>query len=160
MSDPKLPIMKLGLSSLCLASVLLLTGCAAPATNGSTSTSPTPASPTPTKEPLEVSIPATCMLLFGSNVDGPAADASDIINRFVASPDGSTITVEELRTTIAAIESARDSAGDELAPYIEAQLPPLEALESAMSGEGNRTINFEEFKASGLELITQCGPYL
>ena len=107
-----------------------------------------------------VSVGASCQLLFGTNVDGPVPDAADIITRFVANPDTSTITLPEVRETIDAIESARKSAGDELGPYIDAQLPPLKSLEDAMSGGGNTTINFEEFKAASFELITQCEPYL
>ena len=80
--------------------VLSLSGCAGSAGPESTS-KPTP-SPTPTVTTAlpAVSLATTCGLLFGSSVDGPAADASDIVTRFVAAPDLSTVTEEELTATI------------------------------------------------------------
>lgn len=143
---------------LAAAVVLALAGCSAPAP----AESPSPIStPTPTESKLPaVSLQTTCMFLYGSNVDGPLATTADIITRFVAAPDASTITTEELETNIASIETARDHAQTSIQPFTDAQLAPLKSLLEAKTGGENRTISFDDYKASGIELLTQCTPYL
>jgi hypothetical protein len=82
------------------------------------------------------------------------------MTRFVASPDGSTITVAELASTIEELKAANADASSEIQPFIDAQIPPLETLREALSGGGNTSVDFSQWKASGIELINQCKPYL
>lgn len=128
------------------AVLLLLTGCAQ-----------TPPAPAPSLTSLPtVSLEATCHLLYGADFDGPLNDASSIILRLAADPDGSTITLEEVNTTITDIKGARKSADPDLWPYIDAQAAPLETLSSILTTGNNEDLNFDDFKASGYELLSRC----
>ncbi|MHA3724362.1 hypothetical protein ACXR2T_10825 [Leucobacter sp. HY1910] len=142
----------------------VLAGCSQPA--------PEPA-PAPEVQPVEeveeveeveampaVSLSTTCRLLFGSNVDGPAPDAIELVNKFVQSPDMSTVSESELGETIDALTTASKSADDSVKPYIEAQSATLQQLLDARTNSENATIDFADFKASGLELLTLCTPHL
>lgn len=146
-----------------LALALSLVGCSS-ATLAASSPSPSKtATPlaSPTKEALPaVSLETTCDLIFGSNVDGPMVDAQDIIARFVANPDLSTVSEEEIVAARDAIETAARSANEDLVPYLNAQVAPLDQLLDALKRGVNSTVDFDEYKASGLELINQCEPYL
>lgn len=107
-----------------------------------------------------VSLQTTCQLLFGSNVDGPVADAQDIVTRFAANPDLSTVTTEELELTVTSLAAASKNADPAIKPYIDATSKPLQQMLDALTGGVNSDIEFTDYKASGLELITQCTPYL
>lgn len=87
-------------------------------------------------------------------------DAQDIIARFVANPDLSTVSEEEIVAARDAIETAARSANEDLVPYLNAQVAPLDQLLDALKRGVNSTVDFDEYKASGLELINQCEPYL
>ncbi|MGG7509369.1 hypothetical protein [Plantibacter sp. YIM 135249] len=140
-----------------LIAAFLLTGCAGGQAESASTPSPTP---TPTTKIPAVSLETSCTFLYGRNVDGPLSTTADIIGRFVEAPDGTTITTDELRSTIDSIQSARDRAQPEIQPFIDAQIAPLAQLLDAKTGGGNGTINFEDYKASGIELLNQCKPYL
>ena len=120
--------------------------------------------PTPTAESLPaVSTQTTCRLLFGNRVDGPASEAVDIINRVVESADlTSAVTVDELESTIGSLQTARKNASDDLAPYIDAQITPLQQMADALDGDGRGTLSldFADFKASAFELLTRCEQFL
>lgn len=139
------------------ALVFLLTGCAS---GNDAATAPTPSATAEEAKLPPVSLQTTCTFLYGSNLDGPLSHGTDIITRFVEQSDGSTITVEELEETIDAIQSALDHAGPDVAPFIEAQLSPLDALLNAKVGGENTTIKLGDWKASGIELLNQCRQYL
>lgn len=145
--------------------LLLLSGCAAEASAQSAepkakATQTESASPTPTPELPAVSLETTCFFLFGNNVSGPMPDTADIVERFVANPDLSTVTEDELETTINSLTTASSQAQASISPFIDAQIVPLQAMADALSGKANSEINFNAFKASGIELINQCKPYL
>lgn len=143
-----------------LLAVVLLSGCApkAPAEEPASSPSPTPseaAEALPT-----VSLATTCGLLFGSNVDGPISTATDIVTRFVENPDLSTVTEAELTSTIDSLDTAAKNSDEAVRPYIDAQSDVLEQLLGAMTSGTNSSVDFADYKASGLELLNQCEPYL
>ncbi|WP_354566808.1 hypothetical protein [Glaciihabitans sp. UYNi722] len=88
------------------------------------------------------------------------ADAADIVTRFVANPDLSTVTVAELGTTISSLEEAASTADSKLIPYIEATEGPLRDFKAALEGKGAKTVQFTDFKAASFELLNDCKPYL
>jgi ABC-type glycerol-3-phosphate transport system substrate-binding protein len=137
-----------------LACLLLLAGCSsAPAASEPTRF----ASPTPTKvAQLEVSTETTCTLLLGPNYDGPAAKAADIISRFAANPDGTTVTKVEIDSVRESLNSADETAGETLRPYIAAIIDPLDALSAAYVTGQNSGLDLGDFKAASLELVTLC----
>lgn len=143
-----------------LIAVVLLTGCTAKAPTADSAPSPTP-SPSETAATLPaVSLNTTCNQLFGSNVDGPIARSTDIVTRFVAAPDLSTITEDELSSTIESLDAAAKNADPAVQPYIDAQTDVLQQLLNAMANNENSNVDFADYKASGLELVNQCEPYL
>lgn len=142
----------------------VMAGCASSpmATPVDTSAPPAEASPAPASPSglPKVSLATTCQLLFGSDVDGPMADAQDILLRVVDDPDLSTIEQTEVTDTIAGLGTARSSADPSLVPFIDAQIKPLDALVTAFATQTDASIDFNDYKTSGLELITQCKPLL
>lgn len=147
------------------AALLLLVPVAACSSGGAAPVEAGELESTPVEEVEEVALPpvslsTTCHLLFGSNVDGPVSDATDIIARFVENPDLSTVTTDELESTISALDGAAKNADPGIKPYINATSQPLQAMLDALQGQENTDINFTDYKAAGLELITQCTPYL
>lgn len=146
-----------------VACLLVLSGCAAspPAETAEpkakASAAPT-ATPTPTLP--AVSLQTTCFFLFGNDVSGPMPAAADIVTRFVANPDLSTVTETELDDTISDLTTASAQAQDEIQPFIDAQVVPLQAMKDALTGKENSSVDFTAFKASGIELLNQCRPYL
>lgn len=147
------------------ACLLLLAGCASPSAaevaepkaKPSTGSKATPSAPP--KLPA-VSLETTCFFLFGNNVVGPMPDAADIVTRFVANPDLSTVTQAELDETISSLTTASSQAQEEIQPFIDAQVVPLQAMKDALTGKKNSNIDFTAFKASGIELLNNCKPYL
>lgn len=143
-----------------LAAVILLSGCAAKAPNGESAPSPS-ATPTESVEALPaVSLNTTCNLLFGSDVDGPVARTADIVTRFIANSDLSTITEDELAGTIDSLDSAAKNSDDALKPYINAQTDVLQQLLDAMTTNTNSSVDLVDYKASSLELLNQCESFL
>jgi len=133
--------------------VLVLAGCSS--SPAETSTTPTA---TPTAEALPaVSIKTTCGLLFGSNVDGPAADGVDIVNR--AAADLMTVSDSEISTVIAGLRTASKNADVDLVPYINAQTDLLQQLLDAKA-TGSASVDFSDYKAASLELLNQCERFL
>ncbi len=143
-----------------LVAVVLLTGCTAKTPTADATPSPTPSATETAAALPAVSLNTTCNQLFGSNVDGPIARATDIVTRFVAAPDLSTITEDELSSTIESLDSAAKNADSAVKPYIDAQTDVLQQLLDAMTNSENSSIDFADYKASGLELVNQCEPYL
>lgn len=142
-----------------MVAIVVLAGCAAKAPVEATST-PTP-TPSETADALPaVSLDTTCNLLFGSDVDGPVAQAADIVTRFIADSDLSTITEDELAGTIDSLDSAAKNADESLKPYIGAQTDVLQQLLDAMTSNTNSSVDLVDYKASSLELLNQCEPYL
>jgi hypothetical protein len=147
------------------ACVLMLSGCASqsaaevesPEAMPTVTAKPTPSAPA--KLPA-VSLETTCFFLFGDDVSGPMPEAADIVTRFVASPDLSTVTETELDETITSLTTASSQAQTVISPFIDAQVVPLQAMKDALAGKANSSINFDAFKASGIELLNQCKPYL
>lgn len=138
------------------AIVLLLSACSPAVTAEQTpSAAATSAAPLP-----KVSLATSCELLFGSNVDGPIADTQAILTRFTENPDLSTITENELTSTIAGLETVRKNADEAIVPYVEAQIAPLNALLEAKRTGKTTNIDFTDYKSSGIELINQCERYL
>ena len=156
--------MKANPYALILAGVMLLSGCA---TAQSDIGRPSPSTPSVTATPKRTTLPpvslaTSCNLLFGQNVDGPLADATDIVTRFVDAPDLSSVTETDLTGTIESLESARKNADPAITPYIDAQVAPLQQMLDAKHGKGSSTgtVHLDDFKASALELLNQCRPYL
>lgn len=151
-------------ATLVVLAIALTAGCTSQASGNGSGPS---AQPTITSEPSpspsglpSVSLATTCQLLFGSEVDGPMADAQDIILRVADDPDLSTITAAEVSDTIAGLGTARSSANDALVPFIDAQIQPLNEISTALATGSDANISFSDYKTSGLELITQCKPLL
>ncbi|TQJ31393.1 hypothetical protein [Microbacterium sp. SLBN-146] len=143
-------------------SVLVLSGCAGVdrSAAGARESEDAP-SPTATEEALPtVSLETTCGLLFGSNVDGPVTEAADIITRFVEAPDLSTVTEDELDTTVGSLDGASRNADPTIVPYIEAQSDVLNQLLNALRTGENSNLDLVDFKAASLELLNRCDPYL
>jgi hypothetical protein len=147
------------------ACLLLLSGCASQSAIAEAKPKPT-ASATPRATPSvapklpAVSRETTCFFLFGNNVSGPMPDAADIVTRFVANPDLSTVTETELDETISSLTTASSQAQEEIQPFIDAQVVPLQAMKDALTVKKNSNIDFNAFKASGIELLNNCKPYL
>lgn len=143
-----------------LAAIVLLSGCTAKAPLDESAPSPT-STPTVSSEALPaVSLNTTCNLLFGSDVDGPVAQAADIVTRFIANSDLSTITEDELAGTIDSLDSAAKNADASLKPYIDAQTDVLQQLLDAMTTNTNSSVDLVDYKASSLELLNQCESFL
>lgn len=93
-------------------------------------------------------------------MDGLLNKDTDIITRFVAHPDLSTIKLSEVQETADSLESASNQASPELRPYIEAQRAPLLTLADSLQNGKNNSLNFTDWKAAGIELINRCKPYV
>ena len=134
------------LSAIALITALALVGCA-PATPD------TVADQTATTErPLTVSVATTCDLLFGGTL---ATDAIDLVVSYAAEP--TSVTPEQISPIIRALEAASESANREIAPFIDAQIAPLETMRARLAGENPPDrVEFDQFKAAGLETTNLC----
>jgi hypothetical protein len=57
------------------------------------------------------------------------------------------------------LRAAFDFAPDPLRADVRTQLATLEEIDSVLAGHGNRILNFNDFKASGLSIAARCMPY-
>jgi hypothetical protein len=135
-----------------VAAVVLLAGCSS--VHARAASAPTPKATHPT---VKVSVATTCDLLFGPTFNGgPMQDAQNIVSRFAANPDGSTVTLDEVDKTLDSLKSAEASASSDLVPFLDAEAAPLSKLHDALSGGPNSSIELTEWKAASIELINRC----
>lgn len=150
------------------ASLLLLAGCgqdpqaepAAPTTSSpssgpETATTTTTASPTRTAA-IRVGEAAACQLFLRGD-QPPGERANDLVLAFVDDPTGQSTDVEELRALVADLESLEERAPVDWAPFLQALAQPLRDLDEAITTGDNRDVDFQDYRAAGLELATRCG---
>ena len=134
------------LSVIALVAAFALVGCA-PATPDAVA-DPTVA----TDGPLTVSMTTTCYLLYGGTL---ATDAIDLVMSYAAEP--TSVSPEQISPIIRALEAASESANREIAPFIDAQIAPLETMRARLAGENPPDrVEFDQFKAAGLETTNLC----
>lgn len=122
-------------------------GQAAPTTPAAQATTAVPAPP-----PLDDS--AACVMLVPT-----AQAAADVVIALANQPDGSTVDQTKLANAISNFASIEDVAPAELKPDIETQLLTLRDIDAIFHGAPNRTLAFDDFKASGLRIAARCAPY-
>lgn len=124
---------------------------AAPTASPTATPPPTSSSP----EPLVVSEAATCTQLIGPEEDGPLIDGVNIVAGMSSGEAPDFALAEE---TAAELTSIMRHADDELKPYLEVFIQPLDDIGAASRGElpAGYDLDIEEWKAAGTELLTRC----
>lgn len=118
-----------------------------------------------TEEPVEqeeviemVSPEETCVTLWGEPpaLDGLATDVQDLISRFIAAPDLSTIDRSEIEYLVDSLGTAAQSAEDSLRPDIETVSLPLEQLLDVLDGGSDTSIGLADYQSSMTALMFSC----
>lgn len=86
-------------------------------------------------------------------------DAVDLVDKFVKTPDGSTVPMPKLRATIQSLRETQPSLPAGLRSYVDDVVAPLDALLTSLTTRTNATIQLDRFRASSMALIMGCGPY-
>jgi len=150
------------------ASLLLLAGCgqdpeveaAESASSSSVSIAPSQSSATTTTPSrtaaVRVGEEAACHLFLRGD-QPPSERANELVLAFVDDPTGQSTDVEELRAVVTELESLEERAPVDWAPFLQALAQPLRDLDEAITTGVNREVNFQDYRAAGLELATRCG---
>ncbi|MEU3458058.1 hypothetical protein ABZ671_31385 [Micromonospora sp. NPDC006766] len=123
---------------------------------GSTSATSFSPSPSPTQSPtaFRVGEQAACIELFPH-----LQAAADLVTAISKKPDGSTVDQDKLDSTIAALDHVIDVAPVDMVPALQEQVGPLRDLQAIFNTGQNRKLNFENFRSSGIDLVTRCGKH-
>jgi hypothetical protein len=122
---------------------------AAPATSSAPSPTPTPAAAPP---PLDER--AACVQLVPV-----LSDAADIVIALGKHPDGSTIDRVALDRTMTTLNGIAQREPTSLQSDTRIQVGALQDIQTIFRTGANRTLDFSDFKASGIRLATRCRPY-
>lgn len=104
---------------------------------------------------LRISSGATCQLLLGANEDGPLIEGVNFIADLVQR--GQEVSSDEVKTSRKIsdeLNAILETANDDLRPYIEEVVKPLDML--AAEGSTGIHVDMTTFKAASVELLTQC----
>lgn len=113
-------------------------------------TTPPPPTPSPTLDPKTACVRATNLV---------ATATTDLIGEFVDHPDGSTIDMLKLSSTIAEMEAVQPSMPERLGDDLGDLITPLQQLQEALTTGVNRTIETGIYRSRGPGLIIACGRY-
>lgn len=86
-------------------------------------------------------------------------DAIDLVTQWVSDDAGGGVTTADLDAVIAPLERASEVAPLDMAQYYDAVVSVLYDMRGLTIRGGVQTINFEDFRSAGLELISRCGKY-
>jgi hypothetical protein len=128
---------------------------AAPAITATTAAATTPAAAATTiPPPPPLDERTVCIMLVPT-----AQDAVDVVLAMASHPDGTTVDRAKLSKAITDLRTIEQVSPPTLKADAQTQLSTLQEIDSVLSGAGNRTIYFEDFKASGLRIGARCMPY-
>lgn len=132
-----------------------LTGCATEISiqpTGKTSATATP-STAPSPRPV-LTTPGFCASAFPHLVA-----AQEQVSTFVKHTDGSKTDTVELEGVIDDLKHDESLAPTDLKPKVAAIRKPLEQFHGVLTTQVDTTIDLQDYRSVGLDLITICAPY-